>query len=574
MEVSEKKTIKLTAIITYSIAIACLLLGLFLPLFKGVETKGMLALQLPDVFNAVANKQILKFGKDFTLNYPVYLFGAGKKPFDLMAWVVLLYAVITLVGLICLIPMGLSYKKGSKTIVIISYIIETAAVLVLSLYFIVMLQNLPIKELSINMLVAAGGALLMLIIVSLTVKKKTGAVKFFLLLFSIVAMFALFDVYTLIPKLENPVGVKLAEKLKCSPYSTYGLIGVIDASSPVNCSAYLSIVFEEKIKTFFDLCVNAKEKTVFCLSVIIALVALFNLFTDVIGLSTNAKRKGLIFNCVRYGVLLLAAVCLFVTIAVMKLNPPLLLCLMFIAVGIQAIISAIRLALSYKKKAVQTDSDVQLEIEPQPGYEPQPVEETSAQPEEEQPQPEILADDNYYQPNFITDDASEEFKDPFASTTYSPSEKTQVTDYKPVSDYVPEPPPYKPLEEIQTMPDYSQPPQAPVPNTVEPVTHNVYQTYTPKTPQREEPVENIYKVNTVYQGPTDEFMKKLSNNEKIEFSQIFIEKCKGDIGKVPDYIIGGDNRKFFTSVFIYLGRMRSMVSDGLLNKMYKELNML
>lgn len=572
MEVSEKKTIKLTAIITYSIAIACLLLGLFLPLFKGVETKGILALQLPDVFNAVANKQILKFGKDFTLNYPVYLFGAGKKPFDLMAWVVLLYAVITLVGLICLIPMGLSYKKGSKTIVIISYIIETAAVLVLSLYFIVMLQNLPIKELSINMLVAAGGALLMLIIVSLTVKKKTGAVKFFLLLFSIVAMFALFNVYMLIPKLKNPVGVKLAEKLKCSPLSTFAFVW--GENGPTYCSSYLSIVFEEKIKTFFNLCINAKEKAAFCLSVIIALVALFNLFTDVIGLSTNAKRKGLIFNCVRYGVLLLAAVCLFVTIAVMKFNPPLLLCLMFIAVGIQAIISAIRLALSYKKKAVQTDSDVQLEIEPQPGYEPQPVEETSAQPEEEQPQPEILADDNYYQPNFITDDASEEFKDPFASTTYSPSEKTQVTDYKPVSDYVPEPPPYKPLEEIQTMPDYSQPPQAPVPNTVEPVTHNVYQTYTPKTPQREEPVENIYKVNTVYQGPTDEFMKKLSNNEKIEFSQIFIEKCKGDIGKVPDYIIGGDNRKFFTSVFIYLGRMRSMVSDGLLNKMYKELNML
>lgn len=573
MEVSEKKTIKLTAIITYSIAIACLLLGLFLPLFKGVETKGMLALQLPDVFNAVAKKQIFKFGKEFNFGYYVHLFQSDKIAFDLMAWVMLLYAVITLVGLICLIPMGLSYKKDEKTIVIISYVIETAAVLVLSLYFIVMLQNLPIKELSINMLVAAGGALLMLIILSLTVKKKTGAVKFFLLLLSIVAMFVLFNVYMLIPKLESPL-FKLARKLKCTNFSTDDVLWHIPNQYSGNCATYLTVFFEIGIIGPLHDLSDAKEETVFLLSTIIALVALFNLFTDVIGLSTNAKRKGLIFNCVRYGVLLLAAVCLFVTLAVMKFNPPLLLCFMFIAVGIQAIISAIRLALSYKKKAVQTDSDVQLEIEPQPGYEPQPVEETSAQPEEEQPRPEILADDNYYQPNFITDDASEEFKDPFASTTYSPSEKTQVTDYKPVSDYVPEPPPYKPLEEIQTMPDYSQPPQAPVPNTVEPVTHNVYQTYTPKTPQREEPAENIYKVNTVYQGPTDEFMKKLSNNEKIEFSQIFIEKCKGDIGKVPDYIIGGDNRKFFTSVFIYLGRMRSMVSDGLLNKMYKELNML
>ncbi|MDE6001070.1 MAG: hypothetical protein K2G96_01925, partial [Clostridia bacterium] len=86
--------------------------------------------------------------------------------------------------------------------------------------------------------------------------------------------------------------------------------------------------------------------------------------------------------------------------------------------------------------------------------------------------------------------------------------------------------------------------------------------------------QSAYKVNTVYQGPSDEFMRKLTNDEKIEFSMTFIEKSKGDIGKVPDYVIGGDNKKFFSSVFIYLGRVRNLISDGLLNKMYKELNML
>ena len=54
----------------------------------------------------------------------------------------------------------------------------------------------------------------------------------------------------------------------------------------------------------------------------------------------------------------------------------------------------------------------------------------------------------------------------------------------------------------------------------------------------------------------------------------FIEKGKGNIGNIPEYVIGGNNKKFFSAVFIYLGRIRSMISDGLLNKMYKELNMM
>ena len=73
---------------------------------------------------------------------------------------------------------------------------------------------------------------------------------------------------------------------------------------------------------------------------------------------------------------------------------------------------------------------------------------------------------------------------------------------------------------------------------------------------------------------SDEFIKKLTNEEKLEFTRTFIEKVNGNLGSVPDYVIGGDNRKFFSSVFIYLGRLRGMISDNLLNKMYQELNML
>ena len=72
----------------------------------------------------------------------------------------------------------------------------------------------------------------------------------------------------------------------------------------------------------------------------------------------------------------------------------------------------------------------------------------------------------------------------------------------------------------------------------------------------------------------DDFIRKLSNDEQIEFAMTFIEKSKGDLSNLPEYVVGGENKKFFNAVFIYLGRLRGMISDGLLNKMFRELNML
>ena len=107
-----------------------------------------------------------------------------------------------------------------------------------------------------------------------------------------------------------------------------------------------------------------------------------------------------------------------------------------------------------------------------------------------------------------------------------------------------------------------------VQTTIQPATQPLVQTNDPSVETR------IYTINTIYGGPTDDFIRKLSNDEKIEFARTFIEKSKGEIGNIPDYVIGGNNRMFFSSVFIYLGRIRGLISDNLLNKMYKELNMM
>ncbi len=83
----------------------------------------------------------------------------------------------------------------------------------------------------------------------------------------------------------------------------------------------------------------------------------------------------------------------------------------------------------------------------------------------------------------------------------------------------------------------------------------------------------VYNVNTIYNGPTDNFIKKLSNDEKVEFARIFLERRIGNVSGIPDYVVGGDNSRFFTGVFIYFARVRDIVSDGLMNKLYEEVNL-
>ena len=157
----------------------------------------------------------------------------------------------------------------------------------------------------------------------------------------------------------------------------------------------------------------------------------------------------------------------------------------------------------------------------------------------------------------------------------TPLKANPVSEAKPAAEEVkpqpvPEPKPTPaptPAPELRAQPEPAFRPQ-PEPVRVQP-------SFTEQPAPVQSNVETrIYTINTIYGGPSDDFLKKLTNDEKIEFARTFIEKSNGVIGNIPDYVIGGNNKKFFSSVFIYLGRIRGMISDGLLNKMYKELNMM
>lgn len=66
----------------------------------------------------------------------------------------------------------------------------------------------------------------------------------------------------------------------------------------------------------------------------------------------------------------------------------------------------------------------------------------------------------------------------------------------------------------------------------------------------------------------DPFIASLNNEERNQFTEIFILKYKGTMPELPDYVVGGDNREFFRKIFIYLGQYRERIPNGLLNKIY------
>ena len=96
----------------------------------------------------------------------------------------------------------------------------------------------------------------------------------------------------------------------------------------------------------------------------------------------------------------------------------------------------------------------------------------------------------------------------------------------------------------------------------------------PVVEEMEEPVvEEPAPVETVdydyYNSKSfDPFIASLNAEERNQFTEIFILKYKGTMPELPDYVVGGDNKEFFSKIFLYLGQYRDRIPDGLLSKIY------
>ena len=82
-----------------------------------------------------------------------------------------------------------------------------------------------------------------------------------------------------------------------------------------------------------------------------------------------------------------------------------------------------------------------------------------------------------------------------------------------------------------------------------------------------------YNMNNAGYVP-DAFINGLTPSERDEFNKIFISRIYGENKRLPQYVVGGDNREFFTKVFVFMGKYRTVMSDGLIQKIYDYSNLI
>ncbi|MDE5729517.1 MAG: hypothetical protein K2I20_05035 [Clostridia bacterium] len=493
-----RRPTKWAALVTYVIALVCLLAGLLIPLGKeGFKLENMLAYQLPKAVEAVVMGAFqIPFGAELTAGYslPVNFFGMFE--YDLGALLVTLYAVITVAALVGLIPVIASSKKKATALKTASFI-ECLALIPLLTLVLMQMYAYPVSgTFSYALLIAFGGTLLMLVVQAFVYRKGSGAIKFVLFLLSAIAVVAtMFNLGLFIPALADVLDGKL----------TTGLYGAI-MEGPM----FVELLFTGNFETLLS--GDALAQTLTFATLIAALLVFINLYLDILGLGKRTKKFMVVTNLIRYSLEVLAVLLTFVMTffvdGTVTLSIP-LVALLVIAI-VQLVINIIRTVTfgKHKKKAPK-----KARVEETEGEEAKEPEKKLSKKEQKR-----LAKEEQ---KAAKEREAEEKK---AAKEKATEEKKAVKEEKAA--------PEKPME-VREGAGYF-----------------------------------------VYTGPTDSFINKLNNTEKQEFFNVFLERNVISLPNIPQYVPGGKNEKFFSAVFIYFGKVRDYVSDGLLNKLYEQINMM
>lgn len=502
-----KTSNKLAAMITYAVALVCMLLGLFLPFAAKAEgAEGVLAAmlggQLPAAFDGIY--KIGESGLQGMFNSPA---AAYSFPFhvnhlfetDLASVLLVLYALVVLAGIIALIPVladtfrsqrkkqigGITVvAKAEKNIALrAASVIEILSVVTLSAFILCRLNQIYLEGGNITaftdyaLLTAFGGTLLMLIIQSFVYKGGSGFAKFILALFSAVAVILVFGLAFFIPPVAE---IEFVSKLNLTLYALDG-----------NTYAILPLI-NSLFTTGLDMEAGIVPVILSITSVVLGYLILVNLVLDFAGLGKNTNKLMLVCNVVRYALELIATLVIVITVLIVKAGFGNLSIILAVLAAIALIINIVRLATYKTKKKAKDANKAEATEEKRKVAAPVPSEAAAKKLEERKQKAEAKA---------------------------------------------------KEAKEKETAQD----------------------------PVREQPQ---YYNPVIYNGPTDDFIKTLPNEQKIEFSQLFFDHANGNLDFIPKYDLGGNNEKFFSSIFIYYGRIRGLVSDELMNAFYKRVNMM
>ena len=84
------------------------------------------------------------------------------------------------------------------------------------------------------------------------------------------------------------------------------------------------------------------------------------------------------------------------------------------------------------------------------------------------------------------------------------------------------------------------------------------------TEDEEDPTYDFYNSKSY-----DPFVATLNKAERVEFTDLFVLRCKGEMPEIPEYVVGEPKKAFFNKVFVSLGKYRDKISDELLSKIYE-----
>ncbi len=498
---------RIVALVTYAIALVGLLLGLLLPFTgTGDDVLGkMLAAQLPAAINSIYG---LDFLADIAAKYPLAfsykLATWGSFSLDMGAILVILYALVTLMGLVALIPViaNTASKKAKKNIALkaASFIEACAAAVLASLLFMALNYALNFTEGGIasfncfTVMGAFGGVFLMLAVQAIFYKKGSGLFKLILALLGVLtALVAVYDLAKIIPALADPINGMCANL----SWLGTGFIGDNSAISFVNTVVAAGYAIPSDIKLAILDIVGA----------IVVFIVLLNCVLDIMGMGKKTSRWMLITNIVRY-TLEIAAIAIVIIVSAITEGITIGLFSMVIAAlaVIAFIINIIRLLTFKSRKKAKNDNPAETVINGE----------------------------------VVVVETRKERRAREKAERRAQKEAQQASKAAETAEAVAE----------------EQPADAPVSVYTNDADGNVV--YTP----------------VIYNGPTDDFIRTLNNDQKLEFSRIFLERQADALSCIPDYSVGGKNDKFFASVFIYYSKVRDLVSDGLMNEFYKQANLM
>lgn len=626
-EERKAKKKKTATVITYIIAFLCLVAGFLAPFYgkagQSDVQSAMLVRYVPDAINvalgAFLATKLIPVGGWF-LSYPLSDSNApafkvyinGTIEIDVYAWLIAIYAVITVLAFILLFPVifGKRMKGTSRRC---AFVAETLALIFLGVFVVTQAVNYKGGDwYNFNVLIAFGGVLLMTMIQSIMNKGCTGTAKVILFLLSAVSLMLLLDVTLFIPAIKGALS-SLSSTIASVPAFTgnlsalgeYGLNGFTIVDNLINGRAWRS----DEVYLFI----------MQIILIVIAVMVTINLFVDMLSLATGSKydKNGRlkrnsfakVTSFIRYLMTFVASTAYIAMLVILRLAfgkygyneviPGLYLYAFEIIAFVQLIVSIVRIAKRAKKAQKDEEGvkgltitdgldgtgypeDIELVGDASFAEVSAPAAEPYAQATTEQPAAEAIKDEveEEQAPAAVEETAAESAPLAVVEEATEPEEATEDENEEEPEEEVPSP-------VIVSDVAASEPAEESVPEVSEDtsVEEPIYSAATEESAayegepeqltilpamEKAEPATQertiVYNYRTIYNGPTDKFMNTLTDEEKVEFVQTFIEKKKGNVDVLPAYQIGGSNEDFFPSVFIHINRFRDMVSPSLLAK--------